>query len=238
MRSVVALLCGMLLGAVSLAHAASMPLAWDASSNPKGFVVLRCTIPASGTMCTPDTDLGPPIDGIYRSFVDTTASGNQCWAVKSVDASGNRSAPGTAVDGKTPYVCKQQTPAGTVLPPAGPITLQPAGSALRVLWTPPTFDATTVPLSALTGYEVWRRAEPQTPTTGWVRLVAVGPTVTTWDDPSPFVGGNCYQIRATYGTLGFKEGGTTCTTFTPPPLQAPTNLREVIPPPPKAGQTR
>jgi hypothetical protein len=181
-----------------------------------------------------------PIAGSARAFTDTTATAGvlQCWAVKAVDASGARSAAAMATDGVTPYVCKQS--AGTTLPMPGPITIQPLATGLRILWAAPTFTSSTVPASALTGYEVWRRADPQTQTTGWVRVVALGPTVTAWNDPSPFPGGNCYQVRANYGTLGYKENDTTCATFAPAPLQAPTNLREVVPPagPVKGGKAR
>jgi hypothetical protein len=241
MRYLYGVMVLVLSGAASLAQAASMSMAWDATTSPAGFAILRCTVPAGASMCTPGTDLpGMPIEGKWRSYIDTTAAGHQCWAVKSVDASGARSAAGMATDGVTPYLCKQQPVGGTTLPSAGPITIQSISNGLRILWSHPTFDATTVPPSTLTGYEVWRRADPQTPSKGWVRLSAVASTVTTWDDPSPFVGGNCYQVRALYGTLGYKENDATCATFAAAPLLPPTNLREVLPShdPAKAGKTR
>jgi hypothetical protein len=219
--------------APTMAHAATAPVTinWDApldaGATLASFQVQRCTMAAGQTACVPTVDLpgvtvGPTTLTATDPAVDT-ATGH-CWTVVSVYTTGARSGPATTVSGDT-AVCK---PAGTTptLPVAGPITLTPVGSGLQVTWTAPVFDASTVPPSALTGYNVWRRQEPQTKTTGWTIVATLPPTTLTWLDATPLKPASCYQIRANYGTLGYKDGGTVCAAApVPPAVVAPTNLR-------------
>jgi hypothetical protein len=221
--------------APTLAHAATVPvtIAWDAPA-PSGvtlasFQVQRCTMATGQTTCTPTVDLpgvtvGPTTLTATDPAVDT-ATGH-CWTVVSVSTTGTRSGPATTSSGAT-AVCKAAG-AGTTLPLAGPITLTPVGTSLQVTWTAPVFDASTVPPSALTGYNVWRRQEPQTATSGWAIVATIPSTVVTWLDSAPLKPGGCYQIRANYGTLGYKDNGTVCAAApapVPPSVVAPTNLR-------------
>jgi hypothetical protein len=207
-------------------------IAWDAPA-PTGatlasFQVQRCTMATGQTTCTPTADLpgvtvGPTTLTATDPAVDT-ATGH-CWTVVSVGTAGQRSGPATTNSGAT-AVCKAAA-ASLTLPLAGPITLTPAGASLQVTWTAPPFDATTVPPSALTGYNVWRRQEPQTATTGWTIVATLPSTTLTWLDTAPWKPQGCYQIRANYGTMGYKDNGTVCAAApTPAPgVVAPTNLR-------------
>jgi hypothetical protein len=229
-----ALLCLLFLLVSSVAHAATMPvtIAWDAPA-PSGttlasFQVQRCTMATGQTACTPTADLpgvtvGPTTLTATDPAVDT-ATGH-CWTVVSVGTTGARSGPATTSSGAT-AVCKAAG-ASLTLPLAGPITLKPVGASLQVIWTAPVFDASTVPPSALTEYNIWRRPEPQTPTTGWAIIATVPPTSLTWLDTAPAKPGGCYQIRANYGTLGYKDNATVCAAAPTPPagVVAPTNLR-------------
>jgi hypothetical protein len=236
MRVRVVLCLGLLLLAVSsVVRAATAPvtIAWDAPA-PSGvtlasFQVQRCTMATGQTTCVPTVDLpgvtvGPTTLTATDPAVDTTAG--HCWTVVSVYTTGARSGPATTSSGDH-AVCKAAG-AGTTLPLAGPLTLTPSGSSLQVTWTAPTFDASTVPPSALTGYNVWCRQEPQTATTGWAIVATLPPTTLTWIHITPWKPAGCYQIRANYGTLGYKDNGTVCAAApTPPPsgVVAPTNLR-------------
>jgi hypothetical protein len=216
-------------------YAASIGMAWDETVSPAGHEVLRCTVPSGGATCVPATVMpGMPLPGTARTYTDTTATGAQCWTVKGIDRAGIRSTPATTAAG-VPYICQQSAglfpPSGGLLPPPATVTVTQVGSSVRLTWLAPTFTAATVPATALTGYEIWRKGHSTPPVPDWTKAASLGSTVLTWEDATPFLPGTCYEVSAWYGTTDYKEAATVCLTLTaaPAPLPAPSNLREVVP---------
>jgi hypothetical protein len=228
-RHCVRLACLLSLGLVTAVAAGTVKLAWDDVNPPEKYMVLRCDVPSGATVCTPTTDLpGMPIPGTARAYTDPNASGAECWAVQRMTAAGIRGMRAVAADGTTPYICKQPLTA----PPPTTVTVTQVGSTLRILWGVPVFDATTVPATDLTSYQVSRRGDPNPPPPGqeWALIATLPPTTTTWIDTAPYPA-ECITVAAIYGTTLVREAPVVCVKVTsgtlPLPLAPPTNLREV-----------
>jgi hypothetical protein len=229
------LLLALVLTLPAMTHAASVTMQWDQKTGdqlvlPKGYVVFRCTITAgsacSPTQALPNSNTAPPT----TTFTDTTVSPGQgyCWTLWATYPNGTKAQVEPDAHGSR-NTCT--TIAGT-LAPAGPIILAPQGATLVLQWTLPTFTASTLPASALTGFGVWRRDDPSPPGVGWTMLGSLAPTILTWTDTNPAKPGGCYQIQAQYGAAGTVDNGTVCAAApvvppTPAVLQPPTNLRLV-----------
>jgi hypothetical protein len=227
--------CAVLLGWLLLTpltvQAAAVSLGWTAGQ-PTGtpvdhYQLQRCTAPAAQASCVPSVDLaGGRTPPTVTTFTDPSVApgSTYCWTVFAVGAKDDRKQVLPGADG-TRHVCAAVT---YTLPPPGPTTVQPLPVGLRLTWPPPVFAGSDATPSMLTRYDVWRSVQPATQ---WLTVGAVGPTLTTWDDPAAtpdLAPGVCYEIRAVYHPIASVGNKIVCTpTAAPVPpgaLPAPSNF--------------
>ena len=192
-----------------------------------GYQVQGCQVSSGQASCTPGDLQGASTVATVRRYVDTAVLVGQtyCYAVVTL--------AGQARSGSSATACitvSRQRPAPTILS----VQLLPPGTErplahVRIVWSAPVFDVTTVPPGDLLGYEVWRRPGTLTPGSGWVKVFSTGTILLTWEDSAPLIGGNCYQVLALYSAASSVPSATSCTPVPSPLPGVPINVRASSP---------